>query len=205
MGFWFQLPTSTSILHCYAAGNYYPYRINGERNPLFNAHCRHILSSKGPGEQNHGAAIKYFTELLIPAVSSWNLKGMLPPGIDHNINSGKGIADVMVVPSSKANKTSSGILDIMVKVCAKDARLNMQPNALVRTKEIQKLAKGGNRDISVHLNSISYKPKRHANLVILVDDVCTSGNSMIACHDLIKKESPLTNIIGLAFGRTAYA
>lgn len=60
---------------------------------------------------------------------------------------------------------------------------------IVRTKTIAKLAKGGNRDIDIQRESLGVNPDMSitGSVILLVDDVTTSGNSLLACKELLLK------------------
>lgn len=57
------------------------------------------------------------------------------------------------------------------------------------TKEIEKLATGGNRNINIHFGSIEVNPNVSISgeVILVVDDVTTSGNSLYACRDILLK------------------
>lgn len=58
-----------------------------------------------------------------------------------------------------------------------------------RVKLINKLSKGGIRNKEIHLNSIKIINKEliQDRIVLLIDDIATTGNSMYACAELLKK------------------
>ena len=61
---------------------------------------------------------------------------------------------------------------------------------LTREKSINKLATGGNRNIDIHFRSISTmnNMKIEGDVVLLMDDVTTTGNSLYACKEILLKK-----------------
>lgn len=201
MGYWFNLVTAKTSMDCYVCGPYHPYRVDGEKNPKFDRHSGFILTSKGTQERNFGQAVKYFADLIMPEVRNWALESFLPQGTIGD----QPFVDVVLVPSSKVGKVSDGLSQVMGKVCARDKRLNLQKNLLSRTKQIEKLATGGNRSRQTHVDSITFTmPPNPASIFLLVDDVCTSGNSLVACCDIIQTNIPHSTVIALTLGKTTH-
>ena len=60
-------------------------------------------------------------------------------------------------------------------------------SCLVRVHKIEKLALGGPRSIDVHLDSVVVKNGEliQDELVLLLDDVTKTGNSLMACRKLL--------------------
>lgn len=205
MGQWFTLPTSRKPIDCFSFGPYYPYRVRGEMNAKFDRYSGAILTSKSSEKSNFGQVVRHFADQLASEIQKWPLERRLPAGTDFRMMQGRPLAKVVLVPSSKANKVSDGLTQIMEKVCAKERRLQLASGALVRVREIDKLATGGNRCVSVHMKTIALKKSIDlSGLVILVDDVCTSGNSLIACCEIIQNQTPETNVIGIVLGKTSH-
>ena len=126
-------------------------------------------------------------------------------GSDPQLTQGRAFVDVILVPSSKVGKVSDGLMQIMTRVCAKDKRLTINRGALHRYKEIKKLASGGCREMHVHQESIMLRQAANlSEVIILVDDVCTSGNSLVACCDIIQSASSFSTVIGIVLGRTTH-
>lgn len=93
---------------------------------------------------------------------------------------------VCVVPSHVASATnSSGIAELARRLAADDRRDCV--DFLLRARSVDKLATGGERRLDVQFHSIIVNS--HYNLsndiVLLVDDVTTSGNSLYACRDIL--------------------
>jgi hypothetical protein len=142
---------------------YTPYRIYGMRNPHFTT----------------------FSGLIL------DLKEGKPNGIDHFYNVvnrmlNVGIA-IAVVPSHNPANIDTGIRKLAIRL-AQNGRYDAT-SCLVRTKMIEKLAHGGSRDKEVHLNSIEVRNSHiiHNKEVLLMDDVTTSNNSLLACRELLLK------------------
>lgn len=147
--------------------NYHKYWLDRERkikNPLFDVFSGKILDLKEGKED----AIRYFYKLL-----------------DEEICRD---VTVCVVPSSDARNLESGISQL-AKRLAKNGRID-KVHYLMRSKSIDKLAYGGARDVQVHLNSIVADEKMtiEGDVILLVDDVTTTGNSLYACKDLLMQK-----------------
>lgn len=113
----------------------------------------------------------------------------------------KNIEDVSVaiVPSHSVGKISTGLSRIARKIC-KDMGFEYRPSLLYRFKEIEKLSKGGNRNIQIHYNSIIVVGNSSNKTILLLDDVTTTGNSLLACKDILVKEG--YNVICMAIAKT---
>ena len=140
---------------------YHPYYMHGERNPNFDYASSKILDVK----KNENKAIYWYAERIKEATSKGDV--------------------ICVVPSSNGNVSNYGIGKI-AWILSKHGRINAS-KCLLRIRPIEKLANGGNRAITVHLESIVVQDKHliKDNSVLLIDDVTTTGNSMMACKKLL--------------------
>lgn len=144
--------------------NYHKYWLDRERkikNPLFDVFSGKILDLKEGKE----SAICYFYNIL-----------------DNEIRKD---VTICVVPSSDAEKTESGMTRLG-QMLAENGRKDCV-YYLKRKSSINKLATGGNRSKEVHLQSIETLTDLSVenDIVLLMDDVTTTGNSLYACKEIL--------------------
>ena len=145
--------------------NYHKYWLDRERkirNPLFDVFSGKILDLK----EGKLIAVKYFYNLINPEIC-------------ENVT-------ICVVPSSNENKKNTGMA-MLGEMLAKDGKRINKVYYLQRTHSIEKLATGGNRNKEVHMNSISTLEDVdiQGDVVLLMDDVTTTGNSLYACKEIL--------------------
>ena len=93
---------------------------------------------------------------------------------------------ICVVPShTEGDENDSGIAELARRL-ADHGRID-KVDFLLRVKTIDKLAHGGSRDIKAQLESIGTNPKLSVSgdVVLIVDDVTTSGASLEACKRIL--------------------
>nr|WP_297704296.1 hypothetical protein [uncultured Butyrivibrio sp.] len=92
---------------------------------------------------------------------------------------------ICIVPSSKMGNVETGMAKLAEKL-ANNGRKD-RVHFLVREKDIDKLATGGNRSRFIHLDSIGALQGESikGDVVLLMDDVTTSGNSLYACKEIL--------------------
>lgn len=144
--------------------NYHKYWLDRERkikNPLFDVYSGKILDLK----EGKMSAVQYFYQLLDPEIRS-------------------GVT-ICVVPSSNAEVKESGI-GKLGEMLAGNGRKN-KVYFLRRNKSIDILATGGNRSMETHMQSIStvLDMDIENDIVLLMDDVTTTGNSLYACKEIL--------------------
>lgn len=94
---------------------------------------------------------------------------------------------IAVVPSHDAAKTVSGVHDLASLLAEENDLVDAGP-CLLRHTTIPKLAGGaGVRSMKTHLDSIRVDKANHirGRKVLLLDDVATSGTSLLACRRLL--------------------
>ncbi len=144
--------------------NYHKYWLDRERkikNPLFDVYSGKILDLK----EGKKEAVSYFFNLLDPEIC---------PDVS-----------ICVVPSSDCQKKNSG-MSMLAMLLADNGRKD-KVFFLNRFKSIDKLATGGNRDYDVHIKTINTLSDMdvECDVVLLMDDVTTTGNSLYACRDIL--------------------
>ncbi len=109
---------------------------------------------------------------------------------------------ICVVPShTQSDKNDSGIAELARRL-AHNGRID-KIDYLIRIKTIDKLAYGGSRDIGVQLRSLDVNPnmKIEGDVILIVDDVTTSGASLEACKEILYKHGA-KRVAMLALGQS---
>lgn len=108
----------------------------------------------------------------------------------------------MVVPSHTEGKWSEPLQKMAKKLCQE---LNMTDcsQALERIKEHEKLAMGGDRSFESHISTMKVNPEYDikGKKVIVLDDVTTSGNSLLASAKILK-DAGADHVSAIAIGKT---
>ncbi len=148
----------SEVLHY---GHYHPYR--GGANPDFDDFSSKILDLKN----NYDTGVNYFYNLLRDYYG--------------------GNFTIVIIPSHDPEKLISGIKRLAIKFATNNITIIDGTSCLVRTAKIDKLATGGNRDLSVQLNSMEVRNSRlvRDRNILLLDDVTTTNNSLIAGRTLL--------------------
>ena len=158
-------------------GKYHKYWQHGQRNPEFDWYSGFLLDLK----ENKPNAVAYFADFL---------GRILVPNIP-----------IAVVPGHNPTNVVSGLRSL-VQIVAAGGRIDAS-GCLVRTVAIEKLATGGNRSVQTHLQSISIMQPElfQGRDTLLLDDITTTGNSLIACQQLLL-QAGARRVQRMAFGKT---
>jgi len=162
---------SNDTLH-YHIGKYYKYWIYNDgvktKNPNFDKAEENNLSS----------------QIL-------DLKEIRPGSVDFFFEKVRSVLQgsftVCTVPPSSPGRTTSGIKLVAKKLATSNPNITDGTECLIRTIKIPKLAHGGNRSSTQHIKSIELKDEHliKNKVVVLLDDVMTTGNSMKACRIIL--------------------
>lgn len=164
-------------------GPYRPWRYHKEQGgdgSNYPIHSGRILDLK----DSKAAGLDYFCSYISPRIGGYPV--------------------VAAVPSHDPANTASGIRALADRLEVAVACKNVSA-ALVRHTKIQKLAEGGNRSVDVHLASIAVESADliGGHRVLLLDDVMTTGNSLLACRQLLLAAGA-EEVKCVALGRTTY-
>lgn len=143
-------------------------------------HSGRILDVKS--DQNRG--IQYFFDYMSPRI--------------------KAGASIAIVPSHDPMKVGGG-LSILAKKLVAAGICDDATACLVRHTKIEKLSSGGDRSVNVHIGSIQIQDidQVRGKKIILLDDVMTTGNSLLACRNILLSHEA-AEVQCLALGRTTY-
>jgi predicted amidophosphoribosyltransferase len=171
--------------YCYVR-EYHPW--HGGHNPQFGRDDGKILDFK----DGKDAAIKEVADILTEKLGRIRASDRIV---------------LAMVPGHKAKRSNTGTpLSRVIRRLATsfDRRYVAAPDLLLRYKSIPKLATGGVRSIEVHLNSIAVSDPDSVNdaTIVVLDDVTTSGNSLLASRVLLEVYEP-AQVGLLALGMTA--
>lgn len=93
---------------------------------------------------------------------------------------------ICVVPSHRASQKNTSGIAILARRLASNGRID-KVDYLLRSSTVHKLSTGGERDQNIQKKTISVNPDLHVDgdVILLVDDVATSGNSLNACKSIL--------------------
>ena len=173
----------------YTVGTYHPRR--GGNNTLHDDFSRRILNLKdGPDFPEFDHAVRFFKDAIAKAF----------PTFESNVWSR---CVLCVVPSHDPSRTLSGVHYLADKLVG-DGRLD-GIGSLLRFQKVSKQADGGGRGVLRHLESVevnlNYLPDLGRYPILLLDDVTTTGSSLLACRKLLLRAG-VRRVVPLALGET---
>lgn len=183
------------IFHC---GIYHPYRYRGERNPnAGDSLSRAMMDLKDETNQNHKKAIQTFSDLIIAELKRYYIgKG------DNKRDFISTPFEIAVVPSHQEGKYSSALKDIAQKICKKYDNGRFVQSLQRKTTVASAHKENGDRSVTNHMATIAVVTDVKNKVILLIDDVTTTGGSMTACVNLLKSNGART-VLPLALLETA--
>ncbi len=169
----------------YYVADYHPYRISGERNPAFDEASSLLLRFKEGKE----IGFKFYADKIINMISQ--------------LNETYKFDGIAIIPSHEVGKYSESLLRL-INILRDELRIDDKHTALSRIYTIDKLSRGGNRSIDNHIKSISVNREIvKGKCILLLDDVITTGHSMIAGEYLLNRTNA-NNVICASVAHTVY-
>lgn len=109
---------------------------------------------------------------------------------------------ICVVPSHTECETNDSGIAELARRLANNGRID-KTDYILRKKTIDKLAYGGSRDIRVQLDSLGVNEDMQieGDVVLIVDDLTTSGASLEACKEILLKNGA-RRVAMLALGQS---
>lgn len=158
-------------------GDYHPYHRG--TNPSFDTFSSKILEVKDKKTSGY----TYFENQILNMLSTDKFA-------------------VCTTPSSRVGPANNGITEL-AKLIATKANKKDATSCLYRHTEVPSAHLGGERNIEIHLKSIKVLNQHliKGEFVLLMDDVTTSGSSLLACKQLLI-EAGAKNVQCLALGKT---
>lgn len=183
------------IYHC---GTYHPYRYRGERNPhAGDSLSRGMMDLKDETNQNHKKAIQTFADLIIHQLTRY----VITRG-EQKLDFTSIPFEITIVPSHQEGKVSSALQAIAHKVCKQYGNGRFIQSLKRNTTVASAHKENGDRSVANHMATIGVVTDVKGKVILLIDDVTTTGGSMIACVNLLKSKGAKT-ILSLALLETA--
>ncbi|WP_456071710.1 phosphoribosyltransferase family protein [Enterobacter quasiroggenkampii] len=188
----------TGEVKVFCCGTYHPYRYRGERNPKAgDLLSRAMMDLKDHNNQNHKKAIQTFSNLIIDELERYII------GKKENKKDFTSVPfEVCVVPSHEEGKVSSALQTIAQKICEHYENGKVSQSLQRKTTVPSAHKDNGDRSVANHMATISVVSDVKNKVILLIDDVTTTGGSMIACVNLLKSKGART-VLPLALLETA--
>ena|SRR5450830_1871642 len=188
----FQISYFGEVVSAQALGRYHKYWIDKNlniKNNHFDEHSRRTLDIKRRDLKEYSRGVSYFQPKLQKLIEG------IPAGLS---------VEISAFPSSKQGEHAPGLILLIDKICRSNKNMINRDKVLRRTKTISKLATGGDRSYVNQLASLDYQAAgEKSKTKIILDDVATTGNSLIAGFSKIAEKSPGSVVYLIALARTA--
>ncbi len=113
---------------------------------------------------------------------------------------------LVAMPSSQEDKGNPPVKRVLEDIAPRFSGVELVPNALVRTKSVQKAAtSGGSRPTAMtHRGSIEWRGPRlsQGSVVVMFDDVYTTGAMANGCREVIETSTGCKEVYGVYLAHT---
>lgn len=138
-----------------------------------------------------------------------NLSSALAYWLKDNSNAIEKWGNVALIPMPTSRPSSHEYYDSrLVRLCENASKMTglvRVENILDSKQELIPAHEGGPRDLpTLKGNLIVRSPSKPLKVIILIDDLITSGNHYAACYEALQECFPNTGIIGLFLARHRY-
>lgn len=162
----------------YSCGTYHPYRYRGQINPNGGDKIsKAMMDFKDPQHPNHQQAVRMFAGMLLEKVQGFSYL---------NKNFITYPLEICIVPSHLENKVSLSLINIANKICKTYPHIKYVQSLQRYITVASAHKENGDRSIANHASSIKVITNVTSKLILLIDDVKTTGGSMSACDHLLR-------------------
>ena len=109
---------------------------------------------------------------------------------------------ICCVPSHIHAEKNNNSIALMIQDISKHTPFKDGSQYLIRKEDIKAQKEQGRRYKETHLNSISVNANVLDKKIILIDDITTSGSSLLACKEILLKKGA-KEVICFAFGKSS--
>lgn len=178
----------------YSCGTYHPWRYRGARNPKAGDKLsKAMMDLKEATNSGHSKAVLIFRQLMINSLKGYVIGKVAFTDVPFEIT---------IVPSHAQGRVSEALISIAKGIEKK------YPNAVFKQSLLRKITVvsahkgGGERSVEHHMSTISVSADVTDKVILLIDDVTTTGGSMTACYHLLRYAGA-KSILPLALLETA--
>lgn len=178
----------------YSCGTYHPWKYRGVRNPRSGDRLsKAMMDLKDATHQNNGKAVNIFSQLIVASLKGYVIGRVAFTDVPFEIS---------IVPSHAEGRVSPALVTIAQDIVKKYPNAVYNQSLQRKTTVVSAHKGGGDRSIEHHMSTIGVVSDVAEKVILLIDDVTTSGGSMSACYYLLRYAGAKT-VLPLALLETA--
>lgn len=195
---WFYLFTRRRYkmgpIKIYSCGTYHPWRYRGARNPKSGDKLsKAMMDLKDATNSGHSKAVLTFSQLMINSLKGYVIGKVSFTDVPFEIT---------IVPSHAQGRVSEALISIAKEIEKKYTNAVFNQSLLRKITVVSAHKGGGDRSVEHHMSTISVSSDVTDKVILLIDDVTTTGGSMTACYHLLRYAGA-KSILPLALLETA--